>query len=343
MVMTPKERSLNIITGKPVDEVPTFSGFGNVIVDGLKKYNLRFAHVHLDAQEMADAAAGTVELVGTSAAIVPFDMGVTAEMLGATLNTYPHSEDILYPTLRDKYIHTAEDIRVPADISQAGRVPLVCDAIKRLKAKFGEEVAVGSWVLGPFTLAGQSMDLNEILKMTFKEPATAEAILAKLTEVLIGEVDAYVKAGADFISVREMGATSDVLSPRTYKGLIKKYSQQIIETIKVPSVYHICGTNANIITDMAELGADAISVDQKNDIKVTREKLGEDAVILGNIHPWDVLSQGTPEQIREGVCDAGIAGADAIWPGCDLWPDTKLENLKAWVEAGRGLKPRRQA
>src|SRR5664279_684696 len=88
MSMTPKERVINLIQGKGIDKIPACTGFGSVIVDGLKKYDLRFAHVHLDAQEMADAAAATVELAGLESAIVPFDMGVEAEALGATLNTY---------------------------------------------------------------------------------------------------------------------------------------------------------------------------------------------------------------------------------------------------------------
>jgi hypothetical protein len=57
MAMTSKERVLNLITGKPIDVVPASSGFGNVIVAGLEKYNLKFAHIHLDAQEMADASS----------------------------------------------------------------------------------------------------------------------------------------------------------------------------------------------------------------------------------------------------------------------------------------------
>ena len=160
---------------------------------------------------MAASAAATVELVGTAAAIVPFDMGVAAEALGATLNTYPHSEDILYPTLRDKYVHDADDIKMPADSPP----PAGCRWWRRYpqdQERFGPDVAVGSWVLGPFTLAGQSMDLNEILKMTFKEPAKAERSW-RSSQFLIGEVQVYVAAGADFISLREMGATSDVLSP----------------------------------------------------------------------------------------------------------------------------------
>jgi hypothetical protein len=39
MAMTQKERALNILTGKPVDVVPAFTGFGNVIVAGLQKYD----------------------------------------------------------------------------------------------------------------------------------------------------------------------------------------------------------------------------------------------------------------------------------------------------------------
>lgn len=343
MAMTSKERVLNVIKRQPVDVMPAFTGFGNVIVAGLEKYGLRFAHIHLDAKEMADAAGATVELAGIESAIVPFDMGVEAEALGATLNTYPHSEDILYPTLRDKFVHEASDITLPADIAQAGRVPLVAEAISLLKQKFGDGVAVGSWVLGPFTLAGQVMDLNELLKMSFKEPDKADAILSKLTEMIMGVAKAYVDAGADFISLREMGATSDVLSPRSFKKQIKKFSEQIIASIPVPKVYHICGDTNMIVTDMAEVGADAVSVDQKNDLKASREKIGPDVVLFGNIHPWDVFSQGTPEQIKEGVAAAVAAGVDAVWPGCDLWPQTSVENLKAWVEATHAAEPRYKA
>jgi [methyl-Co(III) methanol-specific corrinoid protein]:coenzyme M methyltransferase len=28
-------------------------------------------------------------------------------------------------------------------------------------------------------------------------------------------------------------------------------------------------------------------------------------------------------------------GVDAVWPGCDIWPDVKEENLKTYVAAVR--------
>ena len=343
MSMTPKERVINLIQGKGIDKIPACTGFGSVIVDGLKKYDLRFAHVHLDAQEMADAAAATVELAGLESAIVPFDMGVEAEALGATLNTYAHSEDILYPTLKDKFVSKAEDISLPSDIANAGRIPLVAEAIGKLKERVGDEAAVGSWMLGPFTLAGQVMDLNELLKMSFKQPEEAEAILSKLSEMVIGVAKAYADAGADFLSLREMGATSDVLSPRSFKKQIKQFSEQILAAIDIPKVYHICGDTNVIITDMADIGADAVSVDQKNDLAASREKIGEDVVLFGNLNPWEVFTEGTVDDVINGVREAMGAGADAVWPGCDMWPDTSVDNLKAWVKTQHEFEPRRKA
>jgi [methyl-Co(III) methanol-specific corrinoid protein]:coenzyme M methyltransferase len=342
MSMTSKERALNIIRGLPVDKVPAFSGMGNVIVAGLEKYKLRFAEVHLDAQMMADAASATHELVGTASVNVPFDMGVTAEALGATLNTYAHSTEILYPTMRDKYVRTAADIKMPSDWSSAGRVPLVAEAIRILKERYGDDVAVGSWVLGPFTLSGQSMDLNDALKTTLKEPARAAELLEKFTTALIEESKIYIEAGADFMVLREMGATPDVLSPRSFKKLVKSYSEEILATWDVPTVYHICGGTDLIIEEMGGLGADAVSVDQKNTIAMSREKLGPEAVILGNMHPFELFSQGTPERIREEVA-AVTPYVDSVWPGCDLWPETPVENLRAWVETTEGMTPRRKA
>ena len=136
-----------------------------------------------------------------------------------------------------------------------------------------------------------------------------------------------------------MGATASVLSPRSFKGLIKDFSAQIMASWDLPKVYHICGSTDLIIEDMAGVGADAVSVDHRNTLSLSREKLGPDAVILGNVHPWEVFSQGTAEQVREAV-EAVTPYVDAVWPGCDVWPETPVENLRVWVETTEAMEPR---
>jgi [methyl-Co(III) methanol-specific corrinoid protein]:coenzyme M methyltransferase len=124
--------------------------------------------------------------------------------------------------------------------------------------------------------------------------------------------------------------------------MIRKFSEEILAAISVPKIYHICGDTNMIITDMAEMNP-VVSVDQKNDLKASREKIGDDIVLLGNLHPWEVMTVGTPEDIAREVCAAADAGADSVWPGCDLWPDTPMANLQAWVKAVEGTTPRHKA
>jgi [methyl-Co(III) methanol-specific corrinoid protein]:coenzyme M methyltransferase len=329
---TPRARVLSLFKGEKPDRPPVFSGMGNVTVHGIYPHGWRFAEIHTDAEKMARAAASTSQLFGFECAVAPFDMGVEAEALGCTINYYTQSsQDILYPTISKKLGTNVEELKVeiPPDLETRGRVPLVLDAIRKLKAEVGNTVAVGAWVLGPFTLTGQIVELDNLLKMSFKKTAVVSALLDQLTGLLIQLAKLYRAAGADYITVREMGATSDVLSPRMFKALILPPLQKIFAALEPPRVLHICGTTSSIFELMAEAGAEAISIDQKNDAADAVKRVGDKVLVFGNLDPYGVLVTGTPELIREkvkGVLDAGI---DAVWPGCDIWPSVPQENMQA--------------
>ncbi len=83
---------------------------------------------------------------------------------------------------------------------------------------------------------------------------------------------------------------------------------------------------------LAQTGADAISVDQLNDLAASRKVL-TDTLLFGNVDPVATLWWGNEAEIMEAVHRAKEAGADAIWPGCDLALQTSIENLKAFAVA----------
>ncbi len=332
--MTPRERVLKLFSGAEVDRPPCFSGMGNVTTAGLKEFGYKFAALHSNAKMMADAAAATYKLTGFECGVVPFDLCVEAEALGCEINVYAHLEDILYPTIRKKIIHDEaemETVDIPADFTKRGRIPLLKEAIKFLKADIGGEVAIGSYVLGPFTLAGQIMELNDLLKLSFKKPEKVGRLLETLAEAIILYAAELEDAGADYITVREMGATSDVLSPRVFKNLILPHLQKIFSRIKAHTVLHICGKTNDIAVFMTESGASAISADQKNDVAETRKKIGS-ALLFGNYDPYNVLVAGTVETVRQTVRKCIDDGVDAVWPGCDIWPTVPAENIKAMMD-----------
>jgi [methyl-Co(III) methanol-specific corrinoid protein]:coenzyme M methyltransferase len=84
---------------------------------------------------------------------------------------------------------------------------------------------------------------------------------------------------------------------------------------------------------IAQTGADAICVDQLTDLGQAR-KILHDTLLFGNIDPVAALWQGDAAEIKEAVRAAKAAGVDAVWPGCDLVPQTPLENIRTMSTAG---------
>lgn len=331
--LTPKERVLKFLNGEAVDRPPIFSGMGNVVVPVLEKYNINFARAHRDPELMARAAAGMYREFGFECAVVPFDLGVEAEALGSVMNYYDDVEGLLYPTVKEKVIKSFEDVHIPDDVENAGRIPVVTEAIRILRREIGEEVAIGTYILGPFTLGGQVKELDELFEESFLAPEKTDRLLDKLSDFIIKVFKVYEDAGADYFTLREMGGTSDVMSPKSFKSLIKPHLIKIIAEMPRPNILHICGDTNAIVEDMGQCGADAISVDQKNCLPETRKKLGHETIILGNFDPVKVLMQGQAGDVAPTARGCIAAGANAVWPGCDLWPEVPRKNMQALVDS----------
>jgi [methyl-Co(III) methanol-specific corrinoid protein]:coenzyme M methyltransferase len=96
-------------------------------------------------------------------------------------------------------------------------------------------------------------------------------------------------------------------------------------------VNHICGSTNLIIEMMNECGAEALSVDHKNNVVESRKKLGNDVILLGDFDAYATLAQLDVSQVEAVIKGCIDKGFDAVWPGCDIWPDVKQENVEAYV------------
>ncbi len=267
--------------------------------------------------------------------VIPYDMAVVAEAMGRGISLYEDAEGIIYPTVPNKW-KTLDEIDIPKDYMTKGRLPMVDEAFKIIK-KEAPDLAVGAWVLGPFTLAGQIMELDILLKGLKKQKEQIANFLDEVTTVTIDMCKHYQELGVDFINVREMGSGTDLLSPRMWKTLIGPNLTKVFDSItEVPSVNHICGSTDMIIEMMHGCGADALSVDQKNNIVETRKKLGNDVLLFGNFDPYNTLAQLEDVKEVETVIKQCIDnGIDCVWPGCDIWPDIKQANMETYVKTVR--------
>ena len=332
--MTPKERVNRFFKREPIDTMPCFSGMGMVTIQVINAMGIRFPEVHTSAENLARSAVMTTEMFGYDATIIPYDMGTVPEALGRGISLYENTDDILYPTVPTKWA-TIHDVEIPEDFLSRGRMPLVDEAFHLIKSQTNGNLALGGWVLGPFTMAGQIVELDLFLKGVRNEKEATEAFMDKMTDLVIRVAKHYEALGVDYINIREMGSGSDLLSPKVWKTLIGPNLKKIFDAIEIPTSNHICGSTDLIIEMMNECGADAISVDQKNNLAESRKKLGNDVLLLGNFDPYGTLVTGELSDVEAVIKKSIDDGADAVWPGCDIWPDVKKENVEAFIKTVR--------
>jgi MtaA/CmuA family methyltransferase len=336
---TLRQEILSIFSGKPADHILAFSGLISVTTSGLKQVGLELHETHRDPVKMAQAAANTYRVCGLGSAVLPLDMCVEAEALGAKIDFREASETAEYPRVAEFLHQNVHEFTSKARSAQSfhsmehkGRIPLVCEAIKLLKENVGDEIVLGGYLPGPFTLLSLLVETGALYLSLRKSPEQVHSALEILTDFLASVGSAYRAAGTDFLTIHEMGGSPGVLGPKSFESIVLPHLKVLTSTLPRPVVLSACGRTNGAMKLLAASGADALSVDQTNDLAASRAEI-PDVLLFGNLDPVGLLSQGTPIQITEAVASVVRSGADAVWPGCDLDPFIPLTNLQALVNA----------
>lgn len=328
-----KQRVMGLLKKEPIDTMPFFSGMGMVVMPGIKKTGFKFSSIHTDPERMALSAIWSSREMGFDCVVIPYDMTMESEAMGNQISLYESSSDILYPTIPEKIWKSIDDVVIPENIEKKGRLPIIPKAIEIIK-KEAPDLPIGCWQLGPFTQAGQILDLDLVLKGVFKERDKVEKLLDGLVMMIIKLGKYLQNAGCDYITLREPGAAADLLNPRLFREIIKPRLEQILSEWKSPKLLHMCGKTEPILKDMADCGSDGITVDIKCNVAKGREILGPDVIFMGNLDTYKMTCDPeTPKETAiEHIKSMIDLGVDAVMPGCDLWPDVIEENLRACVE-----------
>jgi [methyl-Co(III) methanol-specific corrinoid protein]:coenzyme M methyltransferase len=344
MPMNSRQRVQALFQRQPIDTMPIFSGTSMIVIQALEAEGLAFADIHTAADRMATAALVSARATGADGVVVPFDITYLAEALGGRPNFYQGSAAPTFPTLKDPIWTALEQVAIPGDLLERGRLPLVAAAVTALREQ-APELALGVCLRGPLTQLGQLLALELVLKSAFKAPDAVAAAIDCLVDALIAVGSLWRGAGADYITLSEPGANAEVLPPKLFKRLVQPALQRILAAWEAPRVLHISGVTAPIVEAMQACGADALAFDVKSDMAATRSRLGPDVLIFGNYDvyalPCDPAT--SPEQAAAAVRGIVADGVDAVWPGSDLWPEVKPENLEAMAaavrDAGRDPSP----
>ena len=321
-----REQILDLLSGKKIGTQPVFSGLIHITAEGLEREGLALHETHHDADKMARAAASTFKLTGMPSVALPLDLCAPAEALGAELKFY---EDVAYqfPQVTKAWVNSTKEITTEIENKvNSGRIELICDALRLLKADIGSDAVISGTIPGPYTLLLYICNPAALFTEMKKEPQVVIDALFHLSSFLAKIGTAYRSAGADFITIHDMGGSPGFIGPLKYEQFVYPAEKQLIELLPKPSVLSVCGNVGKSLALLAQTGASAISVDQTVDLIAAREVL-KDTLLFGNLDPVATLWQGDEAQVHEAVSRAKKAGVDAIWPGCDLVPQTPIQNI----------------
>lgn len=330
-----REKILGLFSGKRQVSPPVFSGLIHVTTEGLENEGLAFHEVHKDAQKMAQAAAGTFRLTGMPSAALPLDLCAPAEALGAELNYYPDGEP-RFPQVGKVLIESAKEITKEftknMQVLKQPRISTTCEAISLVKGDIGKEAVISGMIPGPYTLLLYICNPRNLFGEMKKQPQVVIDALFHLSAFLSQIGIAYRNAGADFITIHDMGGSPAFIGPAKYEQFVLPAEKLLIQNLPGPRVLSVCGNVTGSLHLLADTGADAISLDQTVDLAAARSAL-KNMLFFGNLDPVEVLFRGDEARIREAVIGAKEAGVDAVWPGCDLVIQTPLKNIRAMTMA----------
>ena len=192
---------------------------------------------------------------------------------------------------------------------------------------------------------------EEAILLAMDEPERVHAILDAITEKKVAYVHEQM-AGAKYDLIEHGGgaASSTVISPSMFEEFCLPYDRRVISALHehgFPVVYHTCGGMMRILDKIPLNGCDAsetlsppgvggdIEPKERSQVK---EILGSKVALIGGLDQANILSDGSPERVREEVhalFEAFGGGGGYICSASDHFFEVPVENLRALAQAGR--------
>jgi len=327
---------LAALNREPVDRPPVISPTSVATTESMRLTGAAFPDAHYDAVKMAALASAGHDLLGFDCVMPYFGITAEAEALGAAINR--GSSDVM-PSVAARPFTEPDEFTIPADFLERRPVKTILGAIRLLKQKYGESVAVCGKVIGPWTLSYNLYGTENFLMDLIAEPEKAKEFLRVFKTVSLTFAEAQIEAGADMLTWADH-ATGDMVSAAAYEEFLLPVHRECAEilrgkTNRVPTILHTCGRALDRMPLFAQTGFDAFHFDSKNDPAEALTAVDGGILLAGCVNNVRVLLNGTAGDVKKQTREIMDAGVPIIAPECAVPCGVKNANLRAIAEAVR--------
>lgn len=317
-IAAPRKKALPVLTF-PAAEMMGITTKELIYSPDLQAQAMKYIHDHTDM-----------------AAVLAFmDLSVEAEAFGSKI-VYSDNE---VPTVVGSIIDEDSNVdllKVPDP--RDGRTGVCIEGVRKIAAEI-DDMPVIAGNIGPFSLAGRLMDVNEVMFLCYDEPELVHAVLEKVTGFIIDYTKELKAAGADGVLMAE--PLAGLLSPDLTEEFSNPYVKRIVDECQDDGfivIVHNCGSSVKVTIDsIVETGAAGFHLGNAIDMAEMMPHIPEDVLCFGNIDPAAQFCHGTPE----GVYGATIELLEKcsqypnfiISSGCDIPQLTPWENIDSFFSA----------
>ena len=286
----------------------------------------------MDPDLVTEITLQPVRRYGVDAAIFFSDIVLPLKAVGVDLDIKPGVGPVVASPVR-----TLADVEAIPDLDPS-HVPFITQAVGQLVAELGATPLIG-FAGAPFTVAsylvegGPSKEHAKTKAMMFGAPDVWDALMRKIAGISAAYLEVQVAAGASAVQLFDSWAGA--LTPADYRDQVMPHSAAVLSRageLGVPRIHFGVGTS-NLLTLMAEAGADVVGVDWRTPLSAGIAAVGDRAV-QGNLDPTLVFAPTHVMTARAAeIIDAGLAAKGHIFNlGHGVIPSTDPGQLKRLTE-----------
>lgn len=334
--MTPKERIGAFLQGKPIDRIPCAPLILNHTARVLGVKVIEHAK---SGEIMGKAHVAAFRKYGQDMITLFSDTAMLSEAMGTKL--YFPEDDA--PRVDEPVVKTVDDIKkvIPADPHKDGRLPAQLEAVKICAEKAGHDVFVAYCLAAPFTTAALLRGTELFARDTYRNPDMIYELLKISQDSALNFIDAIAEAGG-IPALVDPVATGSLISASAFSKFAAPFIKPLVDRIHeigYPAILHICGKTHLIFEQMADTGANVLSLD-KVDLAEAKDRVGSRVCLMGNVKPAETLLNGTTDDVdaeaKECIKKAyNNPGGFILSSGCEVPINTPPENILALMNAVR--------
>lgn len=299
-------------------------------------------------REVRSKVSGFIELVQTpelaaEVTIQPVDiLGVDAAIIFSDILVIPEAMGLPYTMEEGKGPFFPNTIKSEADLNKLktadeDSLGYVIEAIKVTKHELNGRVpligfAGAPWTIFCYMVEGKgSKTFSLARKILYQNPSFAHKLLDKITDSTINYLKGQVAAGANIVQVFDSWA--GILPAEHYDYFSLKYISKIADAItEVPVIVFAKGAFASR-QSIGKINCDVVGLDWNMDIKESRNLIGPDKTLQGNLDPAALYSDfNTVRSETRKMIDLFGNSKHIANLGHGVYPDMEADKVKCFID-----------